>query len=335
MGKGYFLQKNEYYGMITLNDVYKAKNILRKYLKPTPLLHSRRLSRELGSDVYVKLENLNPTNSFKVRGGIYYMAIVHERVKGVVTASMGNHAQSLAYAGSLFNVDVKVVMPSWVSRIKKQAVEELGAEVITYGSYYDESAEYARSFAEKNGLEYVDAINETKLYPGVATMHLEVMEELPDVQAVINPLGGGSCAIGAVTVYKNINPSIKVFAVQAEGAPAFYHSFKKGMLVSTDGVKTKAEGLAVAKTYEIPFKLLKDRLDDIVLVSDEEMEKAVVKLYSSVRQVAELAGAASTAAAYKIANRLKNLKVVLNLTGGNVDPEQLSQILTKNVDSVG
>ncbi|MEM2237764.1 MAG: threonine/serine dehydratase [Candidatus Caldarchaeum sp.] len=315
--------------MIVLKDVYRARKILRKYLKPTPLIFSRALTRDIGAEVYVKLENLNPTHSFKVRGGIYYMASMHERIKGVVTASMGNHAQSIAYAGSLFNVSVKAVMPTWVSQVKRQAVEELGAEAITYGSYYDEAAVYAQNLAKKQGLEYVDAVNETRLYPGVATMHLEVVEELPDVQAVINPLGGGSGCIGAVTVYKTINPSTKVYAVQAEGAPAFYESFRKGAIVSTEGVRTRAEGLAVAKAYETPFNLLKDELDDVLLVSDHEMERAVAKLYHAVRQVAELAGAASTAAAYKHASRLEGLKTVLILTGGNIDPKQFAQIIAE------
>jgi threonine dehydratase len=314
--------------MVSLEEVYAARKVISKYLKPTPLVYSRTLSRELESDVYVKLENLNPTHSFKVRGGIYYMAMMHNRARGFVTASMGNHAQSMAYAGGLYGADVKVVMPDWVSPVKKQAVKDLGAEVITYGSYYDESAAYAKKLADEQGLVYVDPINERRLYPGVATMHLEVVEELPDVQLVINPLGGGSGAIGAVTVYKTIKPSTKVFAVQAEGATAFYESYVQGKLVSTEGVKTRAEGLAVARAYPTPFELLKGRLDGVVLVSDEEMERAVAKLFYAVRQVAELAGAASTAAAYKLG--FKNLKTVVMLTGSNIQPSQLAEILSKH-----
>jgi len=314
--------------MIGLDEVYAARKVISKHLKPTPLVYSRSLSRELESDVYVKLENLNPTNSFKVRGGIYYMSIMHDRAGGFITASMGNHAQSIAFAGGLYGLDVRVVMPDWVSPVKKQAVEELGAEVITYGKYYDESAAYAKKLADRQGLVYVDPINEKLLYHGVATMHLEVIEELPDVQLVFNPLGGGSGAIGAVTVYKTVKPSTKVFAVQAEGAPAFYQSYVEGRLVSTDGVKTRAEGLAVAKAYQTPFELLRGRLDGVVLVSDEEMERAVAKLFYTVRQVAELAGAASTAAAYKLG--LKGLKTVLMLTGSNIQPGHLAEILSKH-----
>ncbi|MCS7133669.1 MAG: pyridoxal-phosphate dependent enzyme [Candidatus Caldarchaeum sp.] len=316
--------------MFTLRDVYRARQRISKYIRPTPLVYSKRISKELDADVYFKLENTNPTNSFKVRGGVYFISVMRDRLRGVVTASMGNHAQSMAYAGSVFGVDVAVVMPSWVSHIKKEAVEEMGAKVITYGSYYDEAATYARHYAEENGLSYVDAINEEKLYPGVATMHLEVVEELPDLEVFINPLGGGSGAIGAVTVYKTVNRAVRVYAVQAEGAPAFYLSMKKGELSSTDGVKTAAEGLAVAKAYETPFNCLRNRIDDVLLVSDEEMEKAVVRIFQSVRQVAELAGAASTAAAYRYAHLVKGRKVVLNVTGGNIDHTKFAEILSKH-----
>ncbi|MEM0444038.1 MAG: pyridoxal-phosphate dependent enzyme [Candidatus Caldarchaeum sp.] len=316
--------------MITLDEVYRARKIISRHLQPTPLVYSRRLSRELEADVYLKLENLNPTHSFKVRGGIYYMSVMHERLRGVATASMGNHAQSVAYAGGVFDLATVVVMPSWVSEVKRRAVEELGARVIIHGSYYDEAAEYAQKYAEENGLTYLDAVNEERLYRGVATMHLEVVEALPDVDVVVNPVGGGSGAVGAVAVYKTVNPSVRVYGVQAEGAQAFYQSFKLGKPLATDGVNTRAEGLAVAKTYEKPFRLLKDRLDDVVLVSDEDMEKAVVKLLQYDRQVAELAGAASTAAAYKLADRFRGKKVVLNVTGGNIDPRHLAQLVSRH-----
>ncbi|MEN3047353.1 MAG: pyridoxal-phosphate dependent enzyme [Candidatus Caldarchaeales archaeon] len=312
-----------------LGEVIRAKRELRRYLNETPLVSSRRLSRALGADVYVKLENLNPTFSFKVRGGIHFMRTMSERgLKGVVTASMGNHAQSIAYAGSIFGVPVKVVMPSWVSRVKVEAVEELGAEVIRYGSYYDEAAEYAEELARELGYFYVHAIEERLLHVGVATMHLEVLEQLPDVEVVVNPIGGGTGAIGAVSVYRSVDPSIEIYGVQAEGADAFYRSFKSGELVNLPGVSTKAEGLAVARTYKVPFEILGGALKDVVVVSDGEMEEAIRALYWSVRQVAELAGAAATAAAFKLRREISGRKVVLMLTGGNISPEEFSRVLS-------
>jgi threonine dehydratase len=312
-----------------LKDVYAARDIVKRYLKPTPLLYSRRLSKLLGCQIYLKLENLQPTRAFKVRGGVWYMAKMREQAvsRGVITASTGNHAQSIAYAGSLFGVNVHIVMPHGVPQMKTEAIEDLGAEVIFHGSYYEESGEYAERLASQRGFLHVHGINEPLLYEGVGTMHLEVFEELPDVDTVINPIGGGSGASAACIVYKSLDPRIKVIGVQAEGAPAFYHSWKNGAITSTDGVKTAAEGLATSRAYELPLRILREKLNDIVLVSDQEMKQAVKAILHATGQVAELSGAASTAAAFKIKEQLAGSKVVLLVTGGNIEPEQLERIL--------
>lgn len=248
--------------------------------------------------------------------------------KVVITASTGNHAQSIAYAGSLFGIEVKIVMPAGVPEMKAQAIKELGAEVITYGNYYDEAREYAEKLATQKGYVYVHGSNEPLLHEGVATMHLEIFEEQPGVDVVINPIGGGSGASGACIVYKTLDPRITVIGVQAEGAPAFYNSWKSGVIRRIDRVNTAAEGLATAKAYELPFKILRKALDDVILVSDAEMKEAVRSIFSATGQVAELSGAASTAAAFKIRNRLAGKKVALLLSGGNIEPNQLAKILT-------
>jgi threonine dehydratase len=312
-----------------LGDVYAARKVVNRYLKPTPLIYSRRLSDLLGCQVYLKLENLQPTRAFKVRGGIHYMHRMKDQAteRGVIGASTGNHAQSIAYAGSLFGVTVKIVMPHGVSRLKNEAVRDLGAEVITHGSYYEEAREYAEKLASEKGYLYVHGINEPLLYEGVGTMHLEIIEEQPDIDVVINPIGGGSGACAACIVYKAVDPRIKVIGVQAEGAPALYQSWKSGTIVSTGGVKTAAEGLAAGQAYELPLRILRERLDDMVLVSDDEMKQAVRNILYATGQVAELAGAASTAAALKIKDKLNGKKVALLLTGGNIERDQLLQIL--------
>ena len=312
-----------------LDDVYAARDIVNRYLKPTPLLYSRRLSKLLGCEIYLKLENLQPTRAFKVRGGVYYMERMKEQAlsHGVITASTGNHAQSIAYAGMLFGVNVRIVMPHGVPQMKTEAVKGLGAEVIFHGRYYEEAREYAERLASERGFLHVHGINEPLLYEGVGTMHLEVFEELPDMDVVINPIGGGSGASAACIVYKSLNPSIKVIGVQAEGAPAFYNSWKKGTITPTDGVKTAAEGLATSRAYELPLRILREKLNDIILVSDQEMRQAIRAILHATGQVAELSGAASTAAAFKIKNELAGSKVVLILTGGNIEPEQLARIL--------
>jgi threonine dehydratase len=313
-----------------LKDVYAARKTINHYLKPTPLIYSRRLSNLLACKVYLKLENLQPTRAFKVRGGIHYMdrtkreALSH----GVVTASTGNHAQSIAYAGSLFGVQVNIVMPNGVPELKIEAVKDLGAEVITHGNYYEEAREYAERLVSEKQYIYVHASNEPLLHEGVATMHLEILEEQPDIDIVINPIGGGSGASGACIVYKTLDPRIKVIGVQAEGAPAFYRSWKDGVLRETNGVKTAAEGLATAQAYELPLKILREKLDDVVLVSDEEMKRAVKTIFITTGQVAELSGAASTAGAFRIKDQLKGKNVALLVTGGNIQSDQLASILT-------
>jgi threonine dehydratase len=316
-----------------MEDVYAARDIVNRYLKPTPLLYSRRLSKLLGCEVHLKLENLQPTRAFKVRGGVHYMEKMKEQAqrRGVITASTGNHAQSIAYAGMLFGVNVRIVMPHGVPQMKTDAVNDLGAEVIFHGGYYEEAREYAEKLASERGFLYVHGINEPLLYEGVGTMHLEVLEELQDTEVVINPIGGGSGASAACIVYKSLNPRIKLIGVQAEGAPAFYHSWKKGVVMPPEGVKTTAEGLATSRAYELPLRILRERLDEIVLVSDQEMKEAVRNILVATGQVAELSGAASTAAAFKIKNELAGSKVVLILTGGNIEPEQLARIL-RNVN---
>jgi threonine dehydratase len=317
----------------TLKGVYDAKRVIAGYLKPTPLYYSRHLSRKLGCELYLKLENLQPTRAFKVRGGINYMNNTKQDAAGkvVITASTGNHAQSIAYAGSVFGIEVKIVMPNGVPQLKTDAIRELGAEVIFHGHYYDEAREYAEKLASHEGYVYVHGSNEPLLHEGVGTMHLEVFEEKPDIDVVINPIGGGSGASGACTVYKTLNPRIKVIGVQAEGASAFYRSWKEGKIGTRD-VTTSAEGLATATAYELPFRVLQGLIDEIVLVSDEDLKRAVKTIFLATGQVAELSGAASTAAAFKLKEELAGSKVALLLSGGNIEHDQLASILT-NVQS--
>ena len=322
--------KQSQFRVPNITDVYRAREVIAHYLRPTPLFYSRALSKELGCEVHLKLENLQPTRAFKVRGGVNYMSRRKDDAikQGVVTASTGNHAQSIAYAGWMFGVKVRIVMPHGVPQLKTDAVKELGAEIITYGNYYDEAREYAEKTAEETGRLYVHGSNEPLLIEGVATMHLEAFEELPDVDVVINPIGGGSGASSACIVYKTLNPDVRVIGVQAEGAPAAYQSWKSGTIKQTDGIKTDAEGLATARGYELPLTILRNKIDDIVLVSDDEMRQAIRSLFRMTGQVAELSGAASTAAAFKIAEQLRGKKVIILVSGGNIQSKKLADILS-------
>jgi threonine dehydratase len=315
--------------MPTLREIYRARKIIYRYLKRTPLIYSKRLSDIMGFNTYLKLENLQPIKAFKVRGGIYYTHIKKEEAieKGLITASTGNHGQSIAYSGKLIGAEVTIVMPHGISDVKVDALKSLGAKIVYHGKIFEEAREYAEKLAIEKNLLYVHPINEPLLYPGVATMHLENLEDLPEVDVVINPIGGGSGAIGAVSVYKRASDKIKVYGVQAEGARSFYLSWKRGRLVKTGRADTIAEGLATAEAYEMPLKILKDRLDDIILVDDNMMIWAIKLLMETTGQVVEPAGAASTAAAYKIRDRLRGKNVILMVTGGNIDRELLKKII--------
>lgn len=316
----------------TLADVYKARRVVSRYLPRTPLIHSRSLSRVLGFDVYLKLENLMPIGAFKVRGGVYYAHVKGDeaRARGLITASTGNHGLSIAYAGQLVGAPVTVVMPHGVPSVKVEALRELGAQVLFHGGVYEEAREYAERLAEEKGMLYVHAVNEPLLYAGVATMHLENLEDLPDVDVIVNPIGGGSGASGAVIVAKSIKPSVKVYGVQAEGACSFYLSWREGRLVSTGRADTIAEGLATSRAYELPFTILKDRIDDIVLVSDDDIKAAMKLLLEYAHQVAEPAGAAALAAACRVRDRLRGRKVIVMVTGGNVSPELLREVCSSS-----
>jgi threonine dehydratase len=317
------------YQIPTLRDVYVARKIVSRYIVRTPLIYARKISKLINADVYLKLENLQVTRAFKVRGGVYYVNVMKDQAirRGLITASTGNHAQSIAYAGSLIGARTIIVMPSTAPKNKIEAVKDLGAEVLIHGRIFEEAREMAEKLAEEKNMLYVHPVNEPLLYPGVATMHLEVIEDLPDVDVIINPIGGGSGASGAVIVAKTINPEIKVVGVQAEGAQSFYLSWRRGELVATGRADTIAEGLATARAYEYPFQILKDRIDDIVLVSDPEIIEAVRILLELEGVVAEPSGAASLAAALKIKEKLAGKKIVAMITGGNIDPERIREII--------
>jgi|Deesub1362B_J571_1020462.scaffolds.fasta_scaffold00003_604 threonine dehydratase len=312
-----------------LRDVYKARKVVSKYLPRTPLLYSKRLSRLLGFDVYLKLENTQPVRAFKVRGGVYYMYVNRDKAveKGVITASTGNHAQSIAYAAQLFGAEATIVMPHGVSKVKIDALRALGAKLIFHGVIYEEAREYAEKLAVQKDMLYVHGVNEPLLYAGVGTMHLENIEDNPDVDAIINPIGGGSGASSAVIVAKSIDTEIKVIGVQAAGANSFYLSWRNKELTATGKADTIAEGLATSRAYELPYMILKDRIDDIVLVTDLEMKKAMKLLFEYAGQVAEPAGASALAAAIKIREELKDKNVIIMITGGNVDHALFREVL--------
>ena len=319
------------YFIPTFKDVLDAKKVVSKYLIRTPLLYSKHLSRILECDAYVKCENVQITGAFKVRGGVNLVSKLceEEKRKGVIAVSTGNHGLSVAYAASLFDVDATIVMPEGANPFKVQAIKDLGAKVVFHGKDYDEAKEWTEKEAAKEGYRYIHSGNEPYLIAGVGTLYLEILEDLPDVDVIIVPVGGGSGASAACIVAKTVNPEIKVIGVQSSGAPAVYLSWKNRKIVKMEEVKTFAEGLATRAPFELTLDIMWKYLDDMLLVKDEEIAKAIILLLQTIHQVAEGAGAAATAAALKIKEQIKGKKVALILSGGNISFEKLKEIVAK------
>lgn len=312
-------------------DVYRAKHVLEGQLPRTPLLLNPHISRDLGSEVYIKYENLLPIGAFKVRGGVYLAATLTEQEKrrGIIGASTGNHGQSLAYGARLAGARCVIAMPEEANQLKVESMRALGAEVEFHGSDFEEARAWAEEAAKREGMRYVHHVNSPGLITGVATMSLEIMEDLPDVEVIITPIGGGSGAVGHCTIAKGLRPEVQVIGVQAAGASAVYNSWRERKLQQAP-IDTHAEGLATGYAYYAPVKTFIDKLDDMVLVSESEISAAVVMLAQFAHQVAEEAGAAAMAAAVKLRDRLRGKKVAVVLSGGNMTLDGLRRVLAKH-----
>lgn len=312
----------------TLHDVISARGRIAPYVWRTPLHHYLGLDALLDAEVWVKHENHQRLGAFKMRGGINLLSRLtdEEKRRGVITASSGNHGQSIAYAAGILGVKCIVCVPEGANPGKVEAIRNLGAEVVHHGPYFDITNEYAQWLAKEEGYRYIHAVNEPLLIAGVGTYTLEILEDLPDVDYIIVPLGGGSGACGTCIVAKSVNPDIKVVAVQAESAQAAYLSWTTGDIVEAP-MESAAEGLATGRGYELPQSILRDLLDDFILVSDAEMEQAIVTHLEKTHNLTEHAGAASLAGALKIKDQLRGKKVALVMSGGNLSLDHLKTAL--------
>ncbi|OGD17772.1 MAG: hypothetical protein A2W03_11935 [Candidatus Aminicenantes bacterium RBG_16_63_16] len=309
-------------------DILEAREIIRIYLPRTPLYSYPQLNQLLGTQVFVKHENHLPTVSFKVRGGINLMHRLspEERAKGVVTASTGNHALSIAYAGQLFDVPVTIVMPEGANPVKVKAIRSLASEIIFHGQIFEEAKDFANQLAAERGSRFIHPANEPHLIAGVASYALEIIEDCPGLDIIIVPVGGGSGASGCCLAAQALKRGVKVIGVQAEKAPAAYLSWKSGTIV-TDRMETLAEGLQTKMGYELTQEILRKYLSDFVLVSEEEMGRAILLYLELIRNLAEEAGASPLAAALKIKERLKDKTVALVLSGSSISLERLRWLL--------
>ena len=315
--------------MPTLAAVLRARAAIAPYLRPTPTIEAAALGATLGCRAYLKCENLTPTGAFKVRGGVNLVATLtaEERARGVIAASTGNHAQSVAYAARLFGVRSVIYMPADANPLKVAATRGLGAEVVLTGRDFDEARGAAEARAAREEMRYIHSANEPLLVAGVGTYALELLEAVPDLDVIFVPVGAGSGVLGTATVARAVNPAIRVIGVQSEGAPAVYLSWKEGRYVETERIATFAEGLATRQPFELPLQLLPRLVDELMLVSDDELRAGILLLLESARQLVEGAGAAPVAAALRRKEELAGKKVGLVLSGGNITLDQLRQLL--------
>jgi threonine dehydratase len=306
------------------SDILSAKRTIKPFLARTPLVNYPGLDELVGTRILVKHENHQLTGAFKVRGGINLISQLSadERKRGVISASTGNHGQSIAYAAKLFDVRATVVVPENANPLKVAAMRASGAEVVLYGADFDEAREHCAARAEAEGLRYVHSANEPHLIAGVGTISLEVLEDAPEVSTLIVPIGGGSGAAGACIVAKTIDPKIQVIGVQAKQAPAAFRSWQAHELLE-DKMETAAEGVATRVAFEMTQKILWQYLDDFILLDEEEFDEAVRLYVDKAHTLAEGAGAASLAAALKLRDRLAGQTVALILSGGNINLDQL------------
>ncbi|MFG3310032.1 threonine/serine dehydratase [Streptomyces wuyuanensis] len=315
----------------TISDVFRARRLQRAHLSPTPLLSYPALDAAVGAGVrvLVKHENLQPTGAFKVRGGVTLLAAMDpdERARGVLGYSTGNHAQSLAYAASLFHVPCTIVMPENPNPLKAEAVRRLGAELVESGADFEAARRHAEQLAPRRGMRLVSAANEPDLISGVATAYLEILEQEPDLDTIIVPVGGGSGAAAACLVAAAISPRCRVIAVQSRDSPAAHDSWRAGRCVERPN-NTRAEGLATGSGFELTQRLLRDHLADFVLVDDDDIRWAQWLLMRDARTVAELAAAAPLAALLAVRDGLAGRRVAVMCTGGNAGETELRASLS-------
>ncbi|NOZ48501.1 MAG: threonine/serine dehydratase [Chloroflexi bacterium] len=313
---------------ITLADILDARRSIAPYLNPTPLYHYPSLSQMVGAEIWVKHENHQPIGAFKVRGGIHLLRHLPaaQRQAGVITASTGNHGQSIAYAARLFQTRAIIAVPEGANPAKVLSMRHLGAEVVFRGQDFDAARVWVEQEAQRQGYRYVHSGNEPLLIAGVGTLTLEMLEQQPRLDAILVPVGGGSGAAGACIAAKSIQPDIIVIGVQAEQAPAAYHSWLAGELREA-GMNTFAEGLATRTAFALPQSILRTHLDDFILVSEDEMRQAIVTLLAHTRNLAEGAGAAALAGALKLRRQLAGKRVGVVLSGGNLSIDQLRTVL--------
>ena len=320
----------------TYDEIVKANSLRGNEIKKTPLIHSPTFSELTGSDVYLKAEFRQKTGSFKIRGAYFKIKSLsdEEKKQGVVAASAGNHAQGVAFASSLEKIQCTIVMPKNASPAKVAATRGYGAKVILEGVNYDESSSKAKAIAKETGATMIHAFDDPQIIAAQGVIGIEILEDLPDVDEIYLPIGGGGLAAGTLIAIKEKNPQVRVIGVQSKSFPSMHDSLKQGSLTASGGGRTIADGISVKIPGQLTFTIIKELIDEIVLVDDVEITKAMFLLMERMKFVVEPAGAVSLA--YLISKKPAiGKKVVLILAGGNVDMYLLGQIVDKGLAAMG
>lgn len=317
--------------MLTLENFEEASEIVKQVTSETKLMYSEFLSNQTGNKVYLKPENMQLTGAYKLRGAYYKISTLspEEREKGLITASAGNHAQGVAYAAKKYGVKAVIVMPTTTPLMKVNRTKSYGAEVILKGDVYDEACEYAYQLAEENGYTFIHPFDDPTVATGQGTIAMEIFKELPLVDIILVPIGGGGLATGVSTLAKLLNPKIKVIGVEPAGANCMQESLKKGEVTTLPGVNTIADGTAVKTPGKNIFPYIQKNLDDIITVPDEELVVAFLDIVENHKMVVENSGLL-TVAALKHLN-VQNQRVVSILSGGNMDIITMSSVVQQGL----
>jgi len=314
--------------MPTIKDIIAAQKHVHRHLRPTPLYNYPTLSDLVGTSTWIKHENHQPVGAFKVRGGLNLAANLtnEERNKGLYTASTGNHGQSIAYAARAYGIKSTIAVPEKANPGKVAAMRGLGAEVLVHGADFDEAREWIKQIAKDRGGKFVGPTDEHLIH-GVGTYALEILNDLPSVDTIIVPVGAGSGVCGTGIVAKAVNKNIEIIAVQSAQAPAMKLSWDSGEMVEAE-MKTIAEGLATRVPFANTQRIMREYVDDFVLVDDEDIKSAISVLLEHTHNLVEEAAAAPLAASLEIKERLKNKNVVLVVSGGNLSMQNLKEVLS-------
>ena len=313
--------------MLTLEQFKEARNVLQGVLRPTPLIHSPYLSKSCGNNVYLKPENMQVTGAYKIRGAYYKISTLtdEEKARGLVTASAGNHAQGVAYAAQAAGVAATIVMPTTTPLVKVNNTKDYGANVVLHGEVFDDAAELAAQLAEEQGLTYVHPFNDLTLATGQGTIAYEIFQDLPDVDVILIPIGGGGLAAGVSTLAKLLNPNVEVIGVEPTGAASMKASLEAGHVVTLPTASTIADGVAVKTPGDLVFPYVQQNVDRVLALEDGELVEAFLDIMERHKMIVENAGLLTVAALKHLDCKGKN--VVSVLSGGNMDVITMSSLV--------